>query len=287
MAINSDALKAFLEITQNGTFTKAAAVLGMTQSALSQKIAKLEDQLETTLLIRGLDGITLTPSGEKLLTHARQQLQLEAEFLRSFQANNNTLSGHLRIAGYSSIMRSLVIPKLAPWLRENTAISVEFSSHEIPELQGILKANKADLVITDYAPNLPAVEQLQMGEEEYVLIESKQFKNVPEVYLDNYVLDNATEAFFSYQGLSFGARRSYMGDCYGILAGVSLGLGRAVMSRHLVEGDSRFRVIKSNKRYLRPIIINYFKQSYYPAIQLEARRILHSSPRAKHTTLIP
>ena len=67
MSINSDNLRAFLTIYEQGSFTKAAQILGLTQSALSQKMARLESFLETTLIIRKSDGLDLTSSGLKLL----------------------------------------------------------------------------------------------------------------------------------------------------------------------------------------------------------------------------
>jgi hypothetical protein len=67
-------------------------------------------------------------------------------------------------------------------------------------------------------------------------------KHVAEVYLDHYPQDNATEAFFAHQGVTFAKVRSYMGDVYAILDGVALGLGRAVMSKHMLERDARFRI---------------------------------------------
>lgn len=270
MGMNTDSLKAFLVTTETGSITRASALLGLTQSALSQKIARLESDLEATLFIRGLEGITLTAPGEKLLVHARQQVQLEEEFLHSFQTKDAKLSGHLRIAGFSSIMRSLVIPKLAPWLQQNPGVRIEFSSHEVHELPEILKSNKADMILTDFHPHIPGVVQEIVGTEEYVLIESRKHKNVPDVYLDHYPADNATEAFFTHQGMKFDKPRSFMGDVYGILDGVALGLGRAVMSKHMVENDPRFTIIRSKRRYSRPIVLNFYHQSYYPAIHQQA-----------------
>jgi DNA-binding transcriptional LysR family regulator len=54
-----------------------------------------------------------------------------------------------------------------------------------------------------------------------------------------------------------------MGDVYGILDAVALGLGRAVMSKHLAEDDRRFKIISMPKKYLRPVMLTYYRQSYY------------------------
>jgi DNA-binding transcriptional LysR family regulator len=276
MSLNTDSLKAFLITSETGSFTKAAALLGITQSALSQKISRLEDQIESSVFIRKSDGILLTPAGEKLLVYSRQQLQLEEEFLKGFTSGNEEFNGTLRIAGYSSVLRSVIIPKLAPFLRKHQGIIPDISSYEVQELIEVLRMNKADMIITDFSPGLSGVEEIQIGSEEFVLIESKKYPDSSDVYIDSYFGDNATESFFRYQGMKFHGKRSFMGDVYGIIDGVANGIGKAVMSRHLIENDSRVRIVKSPKKYIRPVILSFYKQAWYPKIQIEARKKLIS-----------
>jgi DNA-binding transcriptional LysR family regulator len=274
MNISNDSLKAFLLTAERGSFTKASLELGLTQSALTQKIARLEDAIEASVFIRKSDGIELTPAGERLLIYSRQQLQLEEEFLQGFVSLKEKLSGPLRIAGYSSVLRSLIIPKLSSYLRKNPEVIPAFSSYEIPQLVDILRSNKADMIITDFFPHLAGVEEIQIGSEEFVLIESKKYSETPDVFLDNDPSDTTTQAFFQFQGQKYNGKRAFMGDVYGIIDGVAQGLGKAVMSRHLIESDSRFRIIKTPKKYLRPVVLSYYKQTYYPRVQDEARKQL-------------
>ena len=72
MHINTDSLKAFIEIYKLGSFTKAANSLGLSQSAISQKVSRLEDLLQATLFIRSRDAIKLTAAGEKLFSYATE-----------------------------------------------------------------------------------------------------------------------------------------------------------------------------------------------------------------------
>ena len=67
MKLNSAQLEAFLVVAKTLHFTKAANLLHVTQSALSQRIAKLEEELETTLFIRDRNSIRLTESGQQVL----------------------------------------------------------------------------------------------------------------------------------------------------------------------------------------------------------------------------
>ena len=266
MHLNTEILKSFLEIYQLGSFTKAGQVLGLSQSALSQKMSRLEDQLRVTIFIRKTTGLELTASGQKLLIYAKQQLQLEGDFLASFNQDNDILRGVFRLASYSSIVRSVLIPSLASWLRKNNEVSLEFSSHEVVNLTGVLKTNRADAIICDFYPHLPSVVEIEIGHEEYVVIEGPNYKHKNPVYLDHGPDDNATDLFFKSQGLMTNYRRGFMGDVYGILDGVSQGLGRAVMSKHLVHSNKKYKIIKSKKRYLRPVVLCFFEQSYYSPI---------------------
>jgi DNA-binding transcriptional LysR family regulator len=68
-------LRAFVAVVDHGHFGRAASSLALTQQALSKRIARLEDALGP-LLERRSDGIALTPAGERLLTRARQILEL-------------------------------------------------------------------------------------------------------------------------------------------------------------------------------------------------------------------
>jgi DNA-binding transcriptional LysR family regulator len=274
MTINNDSLRAFLSTYELKSFTKASLQLGLTQSALSQKISRLEDQLESSLFIRKAEGIELTAYGEKLLLFARQQIQMEDEFLNQFTNDSNGVGGQVRIASFSSVMRSRLLPKLAPFLKKNPKLSLEFSSHEVLKLPHVLKTNQSDFIILDYFSLLPGVEEVQIGTEEYVVIEALKHKHIPDVYLDHNPDDNATAAYFKFQGSIFNFDRKFMGDVYGIIDGVALGLGRAVMSKHLIENDPRFKIIKSKKKFERPLVLNYFKQAYYPQSHLRIIELL-------------
>lgn len=272
--MDTDTLKAFTTLLEEKSFTKASQKLGLTQSALSQKLARLEDYLQATLVIRGQKEILPTSAGNKFFHFAIEMIQQENEFLKSFLQNEKGLSGTFRIAGFSSILRSLIIPKLSKFMRENENVNIQFSCHEMSSMVDLLKNNNTDLILTDFFPEIPGFEEVQVGSEEYVLIESKKHDKSPDIFLDHGPNDNATDSFFKFQGLKFNLKRGFMGDVYGILDGVAQGLGKAVMSKHLVQNDTRFKIIKSSKRYIRPLVMSYFRQNYYPPLHKNVFSIL-------------
>ena len=54
-----------------------------------------------------------------------------------------------------------------------------------------------------------------------------------------------------------------MGDVYGIISGVELGLGRAVMSKHLLKNNKAIRFVPGFKKYAVEVKLHYFEQPYY------------------------
>ncbi len=270
MKINNLGLLAFYHTALKLHMTEAALLLGITQSALSQRIKALEDDLETTLFIREGKSLSLTDAGEELLKFCHSQTSLEDELLGRLKSDKGEVAGMLRIAAYSSVLRSLIIPKLTPYLRDHCAVTVEFSSHEVEDLYDILKSGEADLVISDGPMNRKGIIENVLGHEEYVVIESVKYPDLnKDVFLDHHAKDKVTEEFFDSQNHTPKYRRSFMGDVYGIIEGVENGLGRAVMCKHLVQGNKKVRILSGFKKYHRPILLHYFERPFYPKMLKE------------------
>ncbi len=277
MKLSHLGLTAFHECARTLNMTEAARQLGLTQSALSQRLAQLEDEVSSTLFIRDSKGLILTETGERLLRFTEMNAGLEDELLRDLKGKKGELAGNLRIAGFSSIMRSKIIPTLSPLLRKNPEIHLSFQSYEMSELPAVLSSSRADFVILDYEMNKRGIGQDIIGFEEYVVIESSKYDSPADIYLDHGPRDNATESFFSAQGKIPPYRRSFMGDVYGIIEGVEEGLGRAVMSRHLVEGNRKIKILRGFKSYKRPITLHYFERPFETELARKVREELMKS----------
>jgi DNA-binding transcriptional LysR family regulator len=276
MDIKNEDLQTFLKVYQNGTFSKASVMIGLSQSALSQKVARLEELLQATLFIRKPRHLELTSAGEELLLYAKDALELQDQFIQRFNQYDGDLKGTIRIASFSSIMRSVIIKKLTSFMKKNKNVSIEFQSHEVHELENILRTNQADFIITDYFPELSKSTNKKIGEEEYVLVESAKHVDIPNIYFDHTVLDNATNSFFDFQNLQKEYSRKYVGDVYGIIDCVKSGLGKAVMSKHLVDKDSQLKIGKCKKIYKRPLVLSFTQQNYYSPIHSKVLEILSS-----------
>lgn len=79
--MNLGQLEVFVAIVETGSLTEAAEVVGLTQSAVSYSLSKLEAELGVTLLERGRQGVTVTRVGDEVLPHARMILA-QTEIIR-------------------------------------------------------------------------------------------------------------------------------------------------------------------------------------------------------------
>ncbi|ETV37129.1 hypothetical protein Q048_00038 [Pseudomonas aeruginosa BWHPSA043] len=123
---NLNDLLSFVAVAREGTFTRAAAQLGVTQSALSQSISGLEARLQIRLLTRTTRSVSPTAAGERLLNAIGNRFdEIEAE-LDELSALRDKPSGTVRITCGDHIQRTLLLPRLTPLLLEYPDIKVEF-----------------------------------------------------------------------------------------------------------------------------------------------------------------
>jgi DNA-binding transcriptional LysR family regulator len=265
MKISHLNLSAFYACSQSLNVSLAAQKLGLTQSALSQRLAALEDELEVTLFIRDPRGLILTTDGSKLLRYAEQLKASEDEVLMELKGKE--AGGSIRVAGYSSVMRSLIIPRLLPIIRKNAELSSDLQTFEMSELPKILETSRADFILLDFHLNKKSIVEKHLFDEEYVVIESTKHDVSDSIYLDHAAEDSLTEEFFRFQKMTKSYRRNFLGDIYGIIQGVEEGIGRAVVSKHLIEGNKKVKIVKGFKKFSRPVVLHYFERAYYPKLQ--------------------
>jgi len=122
---NLDDLRALVAVGRERSFTKAAAKLGVSQSALSQTIRQLESRLGVRLLTRTTRSVSLTEAGERLIrTVAPRFEEIDAE-LEALNALREKPAGTIRITAGDHAIHSVLWPKLAKFLPSYPDIKVE------------------------------------------------------------------------------------------------------------------------------------------------------------------
>src|SRR5579859_2820090 len=118
-------LLAFLAVAREGSFTKAAAKLGVSQSALSHTIRALEARLGVRLLTRTTRSVSPTEAGERLLSTLNPRLEeIEAE-LAALRDLRDKPAGTIRITATEHAVDAILWPKLAKFLRRYPDIQIE------------------------------------------------------------------------------------------------------------------------------------------------------------------
>lgn len=269
MVLSSDALAAFFAVAQTGSFSKAAKTLHITQSAVSQRIANLEKTLSTSLFVREHHHINLTPAGETLRTYCALQRRTETEVLAQIanRKSHENLQGTLRIASFSSVLRSVVLKSLQPLLKANPDLQIDTQSVEMNDLPSYLRSGKADFVVVDHEIIRPDVVAHYLADEINVLAVPRQGQ-CPARFLDHDSSDVCTDKFRKLQSPELpDAPRHYVDDIYGIIDGIEMGLGKGVIAAHLVENNSRISIVKNLKPLRVPLWLHHLKGSWETPLQ--------------------
>jgi DNA-binding transcriptional LysR family regulator len=122
---NFNELQIFLVVARERSFTKAAGKLGVSQSALSHAIKALEERLNIRLLTRTTRSVAPTEAGERIIACLEPRIADLEQELESLVQLNGTASGNIRLSAGEHAARSLVWPKLKPFLREYPEINLE------------------------------------------------------------------------------------------------------------------------------------------------------------------
>jgi DNA-binding transcriptional LysR family regulator len=123
--IDLNDLDAFLAIAREKNFTRAAAQLGVSQSALSQTLRGLEERLGVRLLARTTRSVAPTEAGERLLRAIGPHLESVADALAAISRLRETPAGAVRISATEHAANSVLYPAVARLARDYAEIAIE------------------------------------------------------------------------------------------------------------------------------------------------------------------
>ena len=139
-----DKLKIFHAVTQAGSFTKAAEVLNLSQSAISRQIQSLEYELKTTLFERHARGLSLTDNGEILYKTANEVISKIKEVESDLMDKKDKPSGKIvvtTVVGFGGIW---LTPRIQEFMEKNPDIEVELT---VTDQELDLSTREADIAI--------------------------------------------------------------------------------------------------------------------------------------------
>ncbi len=144
-------LRYFSAVARHGNFTRAADELHVTQSALSQQIKRLEEELGVELLLRTTGGATVTSAGADLLARADAILAEAARARADMDAHAGLLRGVVRIAADAAA--ALALPAaLASFHRAHGGIRIGLRQTTAADAGGLVRTGAVDLAVASLEP---------------------------------------------------------------------------------------------------------------------------------------
>ncbi|HEY4072403.1 MAG TPA: LysR family transcriptional regulator [Herbaspirillum sp.] len=140
-----DLLKAFIAVAETGSFTAAADVVGRSQSAVSQKILRLEEVLQLRVFDRTSRSLSLTPDGERVLISGRRLLAQYDEFMRELREPLPVTT--LRLGISENLIQTQLPRLLSRFSQRYPDVQLELTTGSSLELLASHEAGLLDVVI--------------------------------------------------------------------------------------------------------------------------------------------
>ncbi|MFE2232525.1 LysR family transcriptional regulator [Streptomyces sp. NPDC059442] len=176
-------LRTFVAVHRAGSFTRAAALLGLSQPAVTSQIRTLERQLGRPLFLRQARGVTPTTIGDELAHRAAPHLDALVEIAGTGQEEaSGTRTLHL--AGPPEFTSLRALPALTPLVSQGLSVRVSFLGNADGVLDG-LAAGHHDLAIATARPRGGLLTSTPLCDEEHVLVAAPRWaaRLAPEVLL--------------------------------------------------------------------------------------------------------
>ena len=152
-----ESIRVFLETVRCGSFRSAADRLAMSFSVLRRRVAQLETDLGTILLTRHIDGVRLTPEGERIVAAARQMESAAFGVLRANYATAPEISGEVKIAVTEGTGTFWLAPRLVELQRAYPKLLVNLKCAMTPADVSTLEADVAIQLMRPHAPEQKVV----------------------------------------------------------------------------------------------------------------------------------
>ncbi|VTU40714.1 HTH-type transcriptional regulator GltC [Variovorax sp. PBS-H4] len=145
--LDLELLRSLVAIVGHESFGAAAVQLGRTQSAVTQQMQRLEEQIGHPLFEKRGRQKRLTEHGERLLVYARQMLAMNDEALRHLQQGR--LEGTLRIGAPHDVADTMLPPLLAEVVRSSPKLQLDIHVGRSPFLMESLSRGEIDMAISN------------------------------------------------------------------------------------------------------------------------------------------
>ncbi|HVM48946.1 MAG TPA: LysR family transcriptional regulator [Candidatus Acidoferrum sp.] len=165
-----ESLKVFCDLVETKSFTKAAQINEVTQSAVSQTISALERRFKALLIERSKKNFRLTQEGEVCYDYAKQILQIHDALQSKLQEIEDVISGNIRLATVYTIGLHVLPPCVKHFLQLYPTVNVHVEYRRANQVYESVIGNVVDLGLVAYPVRDPKVEIVPLRSDKLALI---------------------------------------------------------------------------------------------------------------------
>jgi DNA-binding transcriptional LysR family regulator len=169
-----ESLKVFCDLAETESFTKAAQINSITQSAVSQQISSLERQFKSLLIERSKKRFRLTREGQVLYEYSKQILNTFDSMTNRLQEIKDIVSGTIRVATIYSIGLHDLPPYLKKFLKAYPTVNVHVEYRRSNQVYEDVLSNIVDLGLVAYPSKDAKLEVVPLRKDMLVLIAHPQ-----------------------------------------------------------------------------------------------------------------
>ena len=165
-----ESLKVFCDLVETQSFTKAAQINGVTQSAVSQQMTALERQFNAALIQRSKRKFSLTREGETLYENSKIIIQTYDSLRHRIQEIQNIVSGTVKVVTIYSIGLHELPPYLKKFLKKHPTVNVSVEYRRATQLYDDIISGMADIGLVAYPQKDSRLQVTSLREDLLVLI---------------------------------------------------------------------------------------------------------------------
>jgi DNA-binding transcriptional LysR family regulator len=234
MRLDIDSLRAFKTVVELGGVTRAAQKLNLTQSAISHKLARLEERIGRPIVLKTGGGIAPTTDGRSLLSYAERLIALHDEAAEHFRLSE--LSGQVHLGTTEDAATSHLAGVLGRFRRAHPRVSLSIRTAQSLLLQRWLTEGRLDLAVMQIFADAKEPGDVELWREDLIWVQSADHPmrlglRIPFVSFDAHCFyRRAAQAALADSGRSL----TVVLECpsaHGVQSGVRNGLGVAVIGR--------------------------------------------------------
>lgn len=289
----SSRYRIFLDVCESGSFSRTAEKLGYSQSAVSQAVHTLEEELGTVLLIRKREGLSLTEDGKAYMPYIRSIVSAEENLAKKKAEMEGLVDATIRIGTFTSVSRNFLPYLMSSFRKMYPQTHFELRQGEYDNIHAWIMNDDVDFGFINpqgfedldyriiYHDSMSAVLPPDSPQAKKKTVSLKDLAKQPFILLDEGKNSVPLEAFERYGLKPQIAYKVY--DDYSILAMIRQGMGVSVLYSLVTAGFEKDLVIRPVREKIeRPIALacrnrqtmTYGAEKFYEYVLKETPAVL-------------